>query len=99
MCVSTPRSYELHAMPSLSSSPLRSQLCSLTHPLSAASAGITDMCMAFINANEEEKKAKERTQKSAFGGGREEYDPKNPHKRSGAKQQQQQQQQQQRVGQ
>ena len=40
---------------------------------------ITDMCLAFRNAAREQANAKKA---SAFGGGRDEYDPKNPHARS-----------------
>lgn len=42
---------------------------------------ITDMCRAFLNSAREAAK-KERN--SAFGGGRTEWDPKNPHSRPAA---------------
>ena len=45
---------------------------------------ITSMCQAFINAAADEKKAKQQERQSAFGGGRDAYDPKNPHRRAGS---------------
>lgn len=41
-------------------------------------AWITDMCLAFLSAEKEEK---QKARDNAFGGERFEYDPKNPHAR------------------